>query len=532
VKNIYNWMDLVSVVPFVAHQIFGVSETDNLALEVVGLMVPSLRLMKVTRRSNSWQLLLLAMRSAATPMLVPLFFLLVIVIFFSSVFFWVERRMHSEYAIGASGEAVAPTFASIPHAMWYTIVTISTVGYGDLTTQSDAGKIVTGALILTGVIYMAMPLSIVGATFTRVWDDRDRIIVYKKVMKRWAESGYSHEALADFFLQVDADKSGQIDIQEFQELLAALQVGLSNKASVRLFKTFDEDGSGSINIQELLESLFPDALDGVANEVSMDAIANMVRKVDAVVREGQESRLDDESPLGCRFADAGAPCATPVDRSEERHSTGNSLPPAPAPVAPEPPPEPPTTDLPSSNSGRLARLITGRPTGVRIGPGDISPPDSGCDMPQLRNNAHAVTTQNGMGVQFGVPEATNPRRSATKHFHRLATRGIGNLRTTTGATEAKGKPDKGAAVSVRGGDMLAGRAEGTRGVMRRLGALETTLLESMEAVESRQGRLEREVQALTQLVREQHTLVSSAFRRSSPHDHLAESEGAPKECAP
>lgn len=64
----------------------------------------------------------------------------------------------------------------------YAIVTISTVGYGDKTATSVEGKICICLTIVGGIMYMAMPLSIVGANFAEVWEDRDKIILFQKVV--------------------------------------------------------------------------------------------------------------------------------------------------------------------------------------------------------------------------------------------------------------------------------------------------------------------------------------------------------------
>jgi len=57
-------------------------------------------------------------------------------------------------------------FESIPHSFWFIIVTISTVGYGDVCPTTAVGKLVGSLLILHGVIVLAMPIGVVGATFS------------------------------------------------------------------------------------------------------------------------------------------------------------------------------------------------------------------------------------------------------------------------------------------------------------------------------------------------------------------------------
>lgn len=82
-------------------------------------------------------------------------------------------------------------FYSIIHSFWYVIVTITTVGYGDLAPTTLAGKIVGSLTILNGIIVLAMPIGVVGANFSseyyRVQDERKRRIKLKQQMKTRAQ---------------------------------------------------------------------------------------------------------------------------------------------------------------------------------------------------------------------------------------------------------------------------------------------------------------------------------------------------------
>jgi hypothetical protein len=57
-------------------------------------------------------------------------------------------------------------FQSIIHSFWYVIVTITTVGYGDVSPTTPEGKIVATVAILNGIIVLAMPIGVVGANFS------------------------------------------------------------------------------------------------------------------------------------------------------------------------------------------------------------------------------------------------------------------------------------------------------------------------------------------------------------------------------
>ena len=46
---------------------------------------------------------------------------------------------------------IDPAFDTLPQALWFSVTTVSTVGYGDYVPESGAGKVVAAALMLTGL---------------------------------------------------------------------------------------------------------------------------------------------------------------------------------------------------------------------------------------------------------------------------------------------------------------------------------------------------------------------------------------------
>ena len=63
--------------------------------------------------------------------------------------------------------------------MWLTIVTMTTVGYGDFSPKSGAGQVIVCVLTVCSTLYMAIPLGIIGHNFSEIWRDRDRILLVR-----------------------------------------------------------------------------------------------------------------------------------------------------------------------------------------------------------------------------------------------------------------------------------------------------------------------------------------------------------------
>lgn len=82
-------------------------------------------------------------------------------------------------------------FYSIIHSFWYVIVTITTVGYGDLYPTTLLGKLIGAVTILNGIIVLAMPIGVVGANFSaeyyRVQEEKKRRVKLKQQMRTRAQ---------------------------------------------------------------------------------------------------------------------------------------------------------------------------------------------------------------------------------------------------------------------------------------------------------------------------------------------------------
>jgi len=146
---------------------------------------------------------------------------------------------------------------SFPKAIWLSIVTITTVGYGDVTPSTNAGHIVVAALVLSSVLFMAMPLGIIGSAFNTTWNDRDRILLMQRTRRRLVQWGYTANDILVLFKLVDLDGDGQLNFEEFVRLLKRLKIELNDERVVQLFAMFDSDGSGFVDPQEFVKLLYP-----------------------------------------------------------------------------------------------------------------------------------------------------------------------------------------------------------------------------------------------------------------------------------
>jgi voltage-gated potassium channel len=74
-------------------------------------------------------------------------------------------------------------FGTIPEAMWWAIVTLGTIGYGDVVPVTALGRIIAAATIFTGLIMVALPVGIVATAFANEIHRRDFVVTWGMVAR-------------------------------------------------------------------------------------------------------------------------------------------------------------------------------------------------------------------------------------------------------------------------------------------------------------------------------------------------------------
>ena len=72
----------------------------------------------------------------------------------------------------AEREAQPDKFASIPSAMWWSIITLPTVGYGDVFPVTGLGRGIAGGITILGIGLFALPAGILGSGFLEELNQR------------------------------------------------------------------------------------------------------------------------------------------------------------------------------------------------------------------------------------------------------------------------------------------------------------------------------------------------------------------------
>jgi voltage-gated potassium channel len=147
-------IDLLAILPFyIALFYLGSSEESLLLLRVIR-GVRLLRIFKLTRYTPAFQIMYSVLKLEAASLMVGGFFLLIFMVMASWGIYLLENDIQPD------------VFGDIPSAMWWAIVSLTTVGYGDVVPQTTGGKFFAGFIALVGVGMVALPAGILASGFS------------------------------------------------------------------------------------------------------------------------------------------------------------------------------------------------------------------------------------------------------------------------------------------------------------------------------------------------------------------------------
>ena len=98
----------------------------------------------------------------------------------------------------AEHDAQPEKFGTIPDAMWWAVVTLTTVGYGDVVPITPLGKVIAGVIAIMGLGMLALPVGIIATSFAEVIHRRDFVVTWGMVSR------------VPLFRDLDADDVAQI----------------------------------------------------------------------------------------------------------------------------------------------------------------------------------------------------------------------------------------------------------------------------------------------------------------------------------
>lgn len=141
-------IDLLVILPYFAFLFFGVDLTALVILRIF-------RLLKVIKYSDSLSLVVRVIKNERKTLFTTYAALIMVLLVAGTLMYQVE------------GSAQPEKFASIPDGMWWGVITLATIGYGDVVPITAAGKLLGSIIALIGIGLFALPAGILASGFSR-----------------------------------------------------------------------------------------------------------------------------------------------------------------------------------------------------------------------------------------------------------------------------------------------------------------------------------------------------------------------------
>ncbi|XP_048727413.1 potassium voltage-gated channel protein Shaw-like isoform X5 [Ostrea edulis] len=149
-----NIIDIIATLSFYLDFMLTKLKQENDILEFFSI-IRIMRLCKLTRHSAGLKILIHTFKASAKELVLLVFFLVLGIVIFAALIFYAERIQYNP----------DNDFTSIPVGLWWAIVTMTTVGYGDMAPKTYVGMFVGALCALLGVLTIALPVPVIVSNF-------------------------------------------------------------------------------------------------------------------------------------------------------------------------------------------------------------------------------------------------------------------------------------------------------------------------------------------------------------------------------
>eukprot|EP00913_Durusdinium_trenchii_P014902 g13976.t1 len=281
------------------------------------LFLPLCRFLKLLRYFESFRLLVDAFAKSAEALPVLTYLMTFIVLFFATGIYLVEER---------------DTIPSMPHSLWLALVTMTTVGYGDYYPKSLSGYLVCSCLTFVSVLFLALPVGIIGHEFNKSWQKRTEMLLKTRMRNCLAKWGYGASdveilidswhvdpedpdlkdeptnAMASNLEYADADGDGHLVLGEFIELVRQMRIGVNIETAAKLFHMLDSNRNGFLERSELLRNIFPDEYVKHTQQISDETLGRSRRRIGMALERLDSLRSSGSSKVSFPSSEVGLEC--------------------------------------------------------------------------------------------------------------------------------------------------------------------------------------------------------------------------------
>lgn len=222
----YGLFDFLAVVPFLVGAAAGLPQD---AETVAGILC----LLKLARYSPALETLGVVVLSEFRPLVSAMFIMLLLAVFTATALYFAERDVN-------------PALATVPHALWWSVVTLATLGYGDVVPATALGKVLGAGVAILGLCMFALPASILASGFNEEMRRRSFVSTWHLVSKVPFFSGLDASRIAEIAALLKSYRAvtGEIvvregDMGESMYFIASGQVEVHARTGVFTLKAGD-----------------------------------------------------------------------------------------------------------------------------------------------------------------------------------------------------------------------------------------------------------------------------------------------------
>jgi hypothetical protein len=170
IREPLNIIDFVAILPFYVELFAGASSGGATVMRIIRL-VRIFRVFKISRYIPWLRVFSNALILSLPPLTMLILVVMLAVVLFSSIMYYAERGEWDNEkkkwirTDPRTEESEVSPYQSIPDSFWWCIVTLTTVGYGDVTPITGIGRLIASIASLSGILVVAIPVSVISTNF-------------------------------------------------------------------------------------------------------------------------------------------------------------------------------------------------------------------------------------------------------------------------------------------------------------------------------------------------------------------------------
>ncbi|KAF4673294.1 hypothetical protein FOL47_010735 [Perkinsus chesapeaki] len=239
---------ILGIFPFYLSFIIGEQDHGSF-LAPIELTRPCLRLLKAARNFSGVGLLVRALTDAKEALYVPMYMLITVCVFGGSLSYFFERDQARHY------DPETPNIQSAVSGIYFSVVTICSVGYGKMVPQTLPGIITSTLMIFMGMVYLSMPFAAIGASFSEVWYNKHLITIIERARQRLANWGFSANDVPMIFASFDLNSDGVVTYSELRKVVQVMGIRIEEDSLKNLFLFFDPEAVGHFDYRQFIRGL-------------------------------------------------------------------------------------------------------------------------------------------------------------------------------------------------------------------------------------------------------------------------------------